>query len=212
MNIRQFLGALSLQHADGHTFVYDGTVYPMPYQTVTIDGVTVTGLRETAGRVNLIRQYTEDVAGGAYLDIGCNLGAVTVEIGRHFDISLGIDRDARYIALCRMLHGDTNTGFDCVTLEGMRGIGRWNLITALSMVENVRDTDAFLKRVYGMLADGGAFVMEGHSGDVASGRVDVWGDMLAALPWRVRLLDERTDAGLNSPHPEGRPVWVCRKE
>lgn len=212
MNVHGFLSMLDIQHSDGHTITYGGTRYPAPYQSIEIGGEWVHGLRDTMRRVALIERYTIDVTKDAYLDIGCNLGAITVQVGRSFGSAWGIDKDPHLIDVCRVVHHEPNVEFDCCAVEDMRGHYGFDLITALSMIENVRDHGAFVEKVYRMLAPNGAFVCEGHSADVSSGRWLTWDTLLRGQKWEVYMLPERTDPGRNSPYIEGRPVWICRKQ
>ena len=211
MNIIDVLERLDLRHSDGHTFAYQGKRYPTPYQTMTVCGVTVQGLREVDERAALINEHSAAVMPLAYLDIGCNLGMVTAQVGERFDSAWGIDTDQHYIDLCADIHTGYQFSWECCDLEHFHVPMRFNLITALSMIENVIDPALWMGLVYRKLAGGGVFVLEGHSADIVSGRWRVWDALMRSHEWTVELLPTRTDAGGNSPHSEGRPVWVCVK-
>jgi SAM-dependent methyltransferase len=212
MNIIDILEKLDLRHSDGHTFTYQGKRYPVPYQTLTVAGVRVDGLRDVDDRIALINKYSAHVMPLAYLDIGCNLGMVTAGVGARFDSAWGIDTDEHYIDICRELHTGEQYEFEACDVERLLVPMRFNLITALSMIENVIDPNLWMSVVYRKVAPAGVLILEGHSSDIVTGKWRVWDALMRSHDWAVELLKERTNAGENSPHAEGRPVWVCQKE
>jgi SAM-dependent methyltransferase len=210
-----FLSRMKREHTGGIEIEYNGKVYPIPYSETLCDGKWLMGLRKTRERIALIEEQIKDIPRGRYFDIGCNIGNFVNYFSHSFTQSHGADCDRDYMMLWSQVWNRGQFAccdFNQTTFTQLVGKAQYNLITALSVIENIRDVPKLLAEVYASLYDGGVFILEGHSEDIPRGRDIVWETMLKVEPWAVTRLPVLTDAGLNAPPTSpGRPVWVCRK-
>lgn len=80
----------------------------VPYQSLTIDGETWKGRRNTASRWKAM-QLPEDMSGMNLLDIGCQIGAFCLEAKRrNANIVVGIDSNKSYLECARKVAANEN--------------------------------------------------------------------------------------------------------
>lgn len=215
MDLRSLLSRLPPQ--DGNlTIEYQGGRYPMPYETMVIDGETIPGVRENASRLALLdRILTEHrVRRNSLLDIGCNLGTTAAHFSKRFDRVTGIEAQLVYHTLARELWPDVrfiHSDLNRTTLGRLMGGETFSVVLALSMIEYIRDKPRFVEGIY--RATEQICIVEGHSETVYPKALDgEYEALLKAMPWMVTRRPELTDNGLNAPaHCIGRPIWVCVK-
>jgi len=103
--------------------------------------------------------------GQRVLEIGCGVGSILAQLGPR-ELVAGLDVDAEVLDTCRSRfagrdHRFIEVDFEDVSDEAMRDLQSLRLDTALSInhLEHIRDDVATAKRVFELLAPGGAFVV-----------------------------------------------------
>jgi hypothetical protein len=94
-----------------------GHKLPKIYQSVSLAGVTLPGLRQPALRA---AHLPIDFAGKTVLDLGCNLGGFLFPLADRVKWGIGLDNNARVINACqkiRAYHGFGNLNFFVFDLE-----------------------------------------------------------------------------------------------
>ena len=216
---REFLDRCQTSRVEGRTFKYEGTQYAIPYSTIMVGGRVLQGLRENEDRIGKFRGIIEKSGARkqSYLDIGSNLGVFVHNLGFDFSDAYGLEKDEYYVNQCEFLYGDkSDMHFRHVDLNNYR-LTRvfsheksFNVVTALSMIEYIRDKEQFVKDLCEITED--VCIVEGHSEDIEKGLDFVYEELLTSFPWTVKRMDWLTDAGINAPPSPGRPVWVCTRE
>jgi 2-polyprenyl-6-hydroxyphenyl methylase/3-demethylubiquinone-9 3-methyltransferase len=100
------------------------------------------------------------VAGVRLLDVGCGAGLAAESLARRgFDV-LGIDAAADLIAVARDHGGATGPAYRVAVAEDLVAEGtRFQVVTALEVVEHVPDPAAFIRALIALLEPGGVLVM-----------------------------------------------------
>jgi 2-polyprenyl-6-hydroxyphenyl methylase/3-demethylubiquinone-9 3-methyltransferase len=100
------------------------------------------------------------VAGVRLLDVGCGAGLAAESLAhRGFDV-LGIDAAADLIAVARDHGGATGPAYRVAVAEDLVAEGaRFQVVTALEVVEHVPDPAAFIRALVALLEPGGVLVM-----------------------------------------------------
>jgi hypothetical protein len=206
-----------LPYQEGFTLDYEGRKYNRPYETITVDGVTFQGLRDTPQRFNLFdsifQEYNVDF--GFYLDIGCNIGSFVNYYSNKFALAEGIEVDKSIVDIGAMVYPKIAGNIQISDINSVSLKNRidhsCNVITVLSVIEYINDKARFLKDVYDLTTQ--ICIVEGHSEDIIPKGLDkIYENLLRELPWKVIRRPELTDAGLNAPkHSVGRPLWICSK-
>jgi 2-polyprenyl-6-hydroxyphenyl methylase/3-demethylubiquinone-9 3-methyltransferase len=100
------------------------------------------------------------VAGVRLLDVGCGAGLAAESLARRgFDV-LGIDAAADLIAVARDHGGATGPAYRVAVAEDLVAEGtRFQVVTALEVVEHVPDPAAFIRALVALLEPGGVLVM-----------------------------------------------------
>ena len=218
VEIEDFLSRCKRERVEGRTTVYNGKTYAIPYSTVKIREVKISGLRENEERIKLFRnKITENTKKRkSYLDVGCNLGVFVRSFEDLFEEVSGIDYDEYYIGQCRFLYEDIADRFRRFDLNQERIVSLstegYDVITALSMIEYVNDQSQFVSDLHDMTNE--LCIIEGHSEDINKGLDIKYENIIKSFSWSVERLKETTDVGINAPVntiATGRPVWICRK-
>jgi hypothetical protein len=189
--------------------------FNMPYETLTIDGQEIQGLRENKFRLSLLDSILNEhqVHRHSLLDIGSNLGTTLAYFRPSFKEVYGLEGDMVFFRLCLQLYPDLPI-YPCKIqkLSSLKTIARrtFSAVFALSMIEYVPDKFQFASDLFEITQK--ICIVEGHSEDIHKGVDRVYEEILKDLPWTVTRRPELTDPGLNAPkHSRGRPVWTCVK-
>jgi len=218
VDIEEFLSKCKRERVEGRTIVYNGKSYAIPYSTIKIGDVKISGLRENGQRIELfeksIIEHTQNRK--TYLDVGCNLGVFVRSFQDLFEEVSGIDYDDYYIQQCKFLYPDIKENFKIYDLNKERitelSEDNYDVITALSMIEYVQNKEQFVSDLYDSTNE--LCIIEGHSEDINKGLDFTYQEIIQSFPWQVQRLQETTDAGINAPsntQATGRPVWLCKK-
>ena len=214
MDLKTLLRRLPPQDGD-LTVEVDGVCYPMPYETLSIEGREIKGVRENRFRFALLHKLMAGVHPCfSLLDIGSNMGTTAAHFAQSFDQVTGIEAQLVYHSLARELwphvrfiHSDLNR----TTLGRLMGGEKFSVVLALSMIEYIRDKETFVRDLYNATEQ--VCIVEGHSEDIYPRQRHLqYEALLKTQAWTVERCQENTDPGLNAPKwSQGRPVWVCRK-
>lgn len=215
MDLKAILRRLPPQDGD-LKITFEGGVYNMPYETLTIGDHTIPGVRENLSRLalldRLLTQY--GVKRESLLDVGSNLGTTADHFANSFGLVTGIEAQAVYHSLSldlwagvRFIHSDLNY----TTLGRLLGGEVFSAVLALSVIEYIRDKQTFVEDLFNATEQ--VCIVEGHSETIYPKGLDgEYEALLKTQPWTVTRIPELTDNGLNAPlHCVGRPVWVCAK-
>ena len=214
----EFLDRCDPTRVEHRTMEFEGHQYSIPYSTIQIGEDKLEGLRENEERIDLLRNIISDNAASpmVHLDIGSNLGVFVESLKDMFESSTGVDADPYYIEQCNFLYPDTKSEFHLCDLNktslGEKFDGPFDVITALSMLEYIKDKEQFITDLYNLT--GQVCIVEGHSEDIIKGFDLQYEEMLEVQPWTVTRMEETTDVGINAPLATvktGRPIWVCVK-
>ena len=215
MTTIEFLSQLNPDRVEQHRFLYQGRSYPVPYQTVFINGEEIAGLREMKSRFDLLKGIMDEnsVKYTDYLDIGCNLSYFPYQFSKLYKNATGVEYDSYYINLARQLYPHLNLIQNDLNQKRLKDLfpgQTFECITSLSMFEYVSDKRALTEDLYNLSTN--LVIVEGHSLDINSGRDNQYEAILKSQPWTVTRLETLTDNGINAPaEAKGRPVWVCKK-
>jgi len=211
---------------EGETIKQDGHTYSKPYHPIILPGINIKGLREGVQRLELLDHLLDTYGcgqgAGTYLDIGCNSGFYLHNLRGRFKKVIGIEKDQRYVTFSRRLYalGDKPVGSSVVNVDinkqrlkdwcTKNHKGKFEVITALSMIEYIKDQKAFVEDLFN--ATSHICIVEGHSSDIKTGADKKYEALLQSHAWQVIRLEEKTDPGTNaSDQKNGRPLWVCVK-
>lgn len=131
------------------------------------------GSGEIAARVNIIAQRNQvalDALAGLkaprrVLDIGCGTGDLALDVGRRGVEAVGIDFAADMIRICEEARAAAkleNVRFEHVSMFDFDPRGaKFDLISAQGLIEYIssEQLDALCRKVFEMLAPGGAFIV-----------------------------------------------------
>lgn len=212
MDLKSILSRLPNQ--EDRTVTLDGVTYNAPYETLTIDGVTVQGLRENEKRLALLDAIITEYKATreALLDIGSNLGTTANYFRQSFNFVAAIEGDKTYVDLSKDIHPGLNVFWLNLNAFPLSTVTRrrYSVVTALSMIEYIDDKAAFVRDLYNTTDY--LCIVEGHSEDIHRGRDVEYESLLKTMDWNVIRRPELTDPGINAPaHSIGRPLWVCIK-
>lgn len=96
------------------------------------------------------------------VDLGCGGGLLTEPLARLGARVLGLDAEAKAVAVATAHAGRQGLGIDyrCAVPEALAAEGRiFNLVLAMEIIEHVADIDAFVAACAKLMAPGGAMVM-----------------------------------------------------
>lgn len=147
---------------------------------------TPTGLHEfTAG---IIARYA--CPGARMVDLGCGPGAMG-ERAELFRIDIvAVDRNS---AVYQGKHPFVALDFDKVSFADALGIGAFDLVVAVEVIEHVESPIGFLRNVARLLAKNGVAVITTPNVDSLAARLKF------LLAGRLRMMDERSDPTHISP-------------
>jgi 2-polyprenyl-3-methyl-5-hydroxy-6-metoxy-1,4-benzoquinol methylase len=214
MTTEQFLSRLLEDRVQGYHFNYMGKRYALPYQTIIVNGEQISGLRETTKRFELFKKIFEEnnVEYKSYLDVACNFSYFLNRFSDHFEKTTGVEYDYYYIELVKELYPNLNVIHNDVNITRLSKLftEKFEVITALSMIEYINDKKAFVEDLYDLSEK--IVIVEGHTMDSNNGNDKIYDSILRTMPWNVVRLPPCTDNGINAP-PEalGRPLWICKK-
>jgi SAM-dependent methyltransferase len=215
MGLKEILRLLPPQD-QGLTITYHGETFPMPYHSFTYGKDRVQGLRENVERLKLFDSILDQhgIQRHSLLDVGCNMGAVAAYFQGSFNQVYGLDSDPLFLSIASKLYPHLKLVQQDLNKIGLRAClpsSRFTAVLALSMIEYVKDKEAFVRDLYQIT--GKICIVEGHSEDIyPRQRHYEYEHMLRKQPWKVARWPANTDAGLNAPaHSVGRPLWVCLK-
>lgn len=217
MLTKDFLNYLRYDKVEGVSFEYDDETYPVPYQSISLNGEYFQGLRDINSRIRIIDKYIGDIKKDNYLEVGANMGQFANYYSTIFTNVNAIDADPYYTQLCSMLYNRENLKFHNKSLAGANVLKmfpdtKFDLILLMSVLEYIPNKEIFLMTLYEMMAENSVLIVEGHSMDINSGLDRVYEKMLKNLPWKAKRYKDLTDAGLNAPREsKGRPLWICHK-
>lgn len=104
-------------------------------------------------------------AGGSALDIGCGTGVVPITLAKAFPAAriAGIDLDAPSIAIARQSAAQAGVAdrvqLDARRIEDLGADALWDFITTFDVVHDLPDPVDALRRIRGLLSDGGRYLM-----------------------------------------------------
>ncbi|MBM3286079.1 MAG: class I SAM-dependent methyltransferase [Candidatus Eisenbacteria bacterium] len=106
-------------------------------------------------------RFLSELVGGRVLDVGCGTGYGVAELARGPIARevVGIDVSADAIALARRYHAHPKASFSRVDIEQVgweRGLGVFDAVTALEVLEHLHHEEAFWQGVEATLHPGGA--------------------------------------------------------
>lgn len=218
--IKDILSSFDASHVEGRTYIYRGSQYFIPYQTIMLqaegdENITlISGLREMFDREKLLRSIFDQlkVKGKSYLDVGCNLAYFPCVFRDKFKKTAGIDGDVYYVNLAKRLYPDLQITFLDLNRQSLKTLpdAPFEVVTALSMIEYVHDRQSFVSDLFSITEK--VCIVEGHSMDIPDGKDTYYEDLLKKEAWHVKRMPILTDAGINAPSQSpGRPLWVCTK-
>jgi hypothetical protein len=170
VNPHDFLERCEATRVEHRTMDFEGRQYAIPYSTIQIGEDKLEGLRENEERIDLLRNIISNNAASpmVHLDIGSNLGVFVESLKDMFEASAGVDADPYYIDQCHFLYPDTESVFHLCDLNettlGEKFDGLFDVITALSMLEYIKDKETFITDLYKLTDQ--VCIVEGHSEDV----------------------------------------------
>ena len=218
VDIHEFLSRCKRERVEGRTITHEGKEYAMPYSTVKIQDIVLSGLRENQERLSLFEKIIEDNSESrdSYLDIGSNLGVFVRSFDHIFQNVTGVDADRYYIEMCDFLYEEEDCNFILADLNIRRVTdfitSPCDVITALSMIEYINNKEQFVQDLYDLTNE--LCIVEGHSEDIIKGYDKKYEELLKSKNWKVQRADFTTDVGVNAPaatQETGRPLWICKK-
>lgn len=120
-------------------------------------------IRDAAQRHwSLSQDARRPLAGRSALDLGCGGGLVTAPLARMGAQAVGIDASADAIGAARTHAEEAGLEIDfrCTSAEALTETGaRFDLVTALEIIEHVADVPAFLSAATALVSPGGLIVV-----------------------------------------------------
>ncbi|WP_425230926.1 bifunctional 2-polyprenyl-6-hydroxyphenol methylase/3-demethylubiquinol 3-O-methyltransferase UbiG [Sphingomonas sp.] len=98
------------------------------------------------------------LAGKRALDVGCGAGLLAEPLSRLGAAVTGVDASAEVIAAARAHAGTLPIDYRVCAIEDL-GDERFDLVSAMEVIEHVADTGAFVRGLAGALAEGGLLVL-----------------------------------------------------
>jgi 2-polyprenyl-6-hydroxyphenyl methylase/3-demethylubiquinone-9 3-methyltransferase len=106
------------------------------------------------------RTQRRPLAGRSALDVGCGAGLLTEPLARLGALVTGIDAAPENIAAARAHAGAQGLAIDYRAGElAQLGDARFDLVTAMEVIEHVADPAAFVRGLAGALAPGGLLIL-----------------------------------------------------
>lgn len=203
---------------EGRTFIYNGNTYYMPYETIFINGEKIDGLRKNIDRSELFDKILSEkkIDYDSHLDVGSNLGFFVQHFSKKFKINYGVELEEFYTNMCNnILYPDLNGRFinNNLNYKPLSEIfkQKFNLITALSMIEYIDNKQKFVDELYNLTQQ--VCIVEGHSEDITKKLDITYEKLLLSKDWEVERYPVLTDPGINAPQGSpGRPLWICTKK
>ncbi|ANU06494.1 bifunctional 2-polyprenyl-6-hydroxyphenol methylase/3-demethylubiquinol 3-O-methyltransferase UbiG [Paraurantiacibacter namhicola] len=160
-------------------------------------------------------EAAQPLAGKTALDVGCGAGLLAEPLARLGAEVTGVDAAAENVAVARLHAEGMGLSVDYRHGElGELGLGTFDLVTCLEVIEHVADKPAFIAQLAARLADGGLMVLSTPNrtvksrllltgaaeavGAVPRGTHD-WGDFITP----DELTDLLTAAGLRTGRMKG---------
>ena len=217
VNVEEFLSKCPPHLVEGRTISYNNKTFYIPYETITVQGVKLNGLRENEDRLNLFENIIEDRVENknSYLDVGSNMGIFVRYFSDNFEKVSGVELEDYYINICKYLYPEIQDSFRHHNLNYKRlseifPDETFDVVSALSMIEYITNKEDFVEDLFNLTNE--ICIVEGHSEDINKGLDITYENLLKAKSWKVERLEEMTDVGINAPaNTIGRPVWICQK-
>lgn len=190
---------------ESRTFEYNGKKYYLPYETIIINE-KIDGLRKNTQWAEIFDKIIENekVQLDSHLDVGSNLGFFVDHFSRKFQNNFGVEMESFYVDMCNTIYPNLNGRFinknlNQTTLsEIFGGEEKFNLITALSMIEYINDKKKFVDDLYNLTKQ--ICIVEGHSEDIQKGLDKEYESLLREKKWEVQRSQILTEPGLNAPN------------
>ena len=148
--------------------------------------VTPSGLHEFTADV--VARYARP--GARMVDLGCGPGAMG-ERGESFGVDIvAVDRNS---AVYQGKHPFVELDFDAPSFAEVLGVGAFNLVLAVEVIEHVESPIGFLRNVARLLAKNGVAVITTPNVDSLAARLKF------LLEGRLRMMDEHSDPTHISP-------------
>lgn len=129
-------------------------------------------------------ESVKPLAGRRALDVGCGAGLLTEPLARLGAQVTGVDAAAENVAAARAHAEGAGLDIDYRAGElGVLGLGTFDLVTSMEVLEHVADKQAFIVQLAAHLADGGLMVLSTPNRTLASRALLVGAaEALGAIP------------------------------